>query len=73
MDEMKIKKSGFFADIAEFIIKKMIKKHLGCDIDISIQEITVLSNDDKTHVHMCIDGVMTKEVRKKLLNSLYGK
>ena len=69
MDEMKIK-SGFMTGIIAKLVKKMIKKHLGCDMDISIQELTLLSNDEKAHIHIDIDGIMTREELKKLLKEV---
>ena len=69
MDEMKIK-SGLMTGIVSKLIKRSIKKHLGCEMDITIQDLSLLSNDEKTHIHISVDGMMTKDEIKKLLKEI---
>lgn len=70
MDEMKIK-STFITGIISKLIRKVVKKKVGCDVNIHINELTADTNDNgKTHIHLDIDAEMDKEELMKLLKDL---
>jgi hypothetical protein len=51
MDEMKIV-SNFTRGIISKILKKVIKKKTGYNMDIQLNSITTTVSDGKTHVHL---------------------
>lgn len=74
MDKMIINTSFTKRIIANFI-SKLIKKKVGYNVDIQINNIYIVhdpSKDDSFSLHLDIDGNITKEELKKLLNTVYG-
>jgi hypothetical protein len=69
MDEMKIV-SNFTRGIVSKILKKVIKKKTGYNMDIQLNSITTTISDGKTHVHLDMDAELDKEELMKILKSI---
>jgi hypothetical protein len=69
MDEMKIV-SNFTRGIISKILKKVIKKKTGYNMDIQLNSITTTVSDGKTHVHLDMDAELDKEELMKILKSI---
>lgn len=68
MDEMKINlTSKFMKGIVTKILAKAIKKQLGYDVDIELNDISVIAKDGKVHLHADIDAEVTNEQFKELV------
>lgn len=71
MDEMKLNlTSKFMKGIVTKIIAKMIKKQLGYDVDIELNDIHVVAKDGKVHLHVDIDAEVTNEQFGELVKDL---
>lgn len=71
MDEMKLNlTSKFMKGIVTKIIAKMIKKQLGYDVDIELNDIHVIAKDGKVHLHADIDAEVTNEQFGELVKDL---
>lgn len=66
MDEMRIV-SGFTRWVVSRIINVMLKKKLGYDVDIQVNEAAAIVNDGKTHLHLDIDATMERDELIKIL------
>lgn len=66
MDEMKIT-SKFLTGIISKLLGRTLRKKLGYDIDIQLNEIRVTCEDGKTHAHLDLDCTAEKEVLTKIL------
>ena len=69
MDEMKIK-SAFMTGLISKVLKKMLKRKLGVDIDICLNEVSVSVVDGKTHAHIDADCELQKEQLLKLIKGM---
>lgn len=69
MDEMNIV-SKFTTSIISKLAKVMIKKKLGYDVHIKINEIKITNADGETHVHLDVDAGLEKDELMKILRSL---
>lgn len=70
MDELKLKLSTkFMRGIVANLVSKAIKKKLGCDVDILINEIEITTHDGKIYLHTDIDAELSNEEFKKILKS----
>lgn len=69
MDEMKIV-SKFTRGIASKILKTVIHKKTGYEVDIQLNEITTTISDGKTHLHVDIDAEINKDELMKILKSV---
>lgn len=67
MDEMKIV-SKFTRGIASKILKTVIHKKTGYEVDIQLNEITITISDGKTHLH--VDAEINKDELMKILKSV---
>ena len=71
MDEMKIKLStSFMKGIIAKIIKSVISKKLGFEVELEINEIDVKFDGGKVRLHADIDGEMNKDEFVKIINPL---
>lgn len=66
MDVMKFD-SAFSTGIISKLFGRTIRKKLGYDIDISINNVVVTTNDGKVKVHLDLDADMSQEDFKKLI------
>lgn len=69
MDEMKIV-SKFTRGVVSKILKMVIQKKTGYDVDIRLNEVTTTINDGKTHLHVDIDAELDKDELMKILKSV---
>lgn len=69
MDEMRIK-SKFTTTLISKLLKMVLKKKLGYEIDIQLNEITATINDGKTNVHLDVDAVLEKDELSKIIKEI---
>lgn len=69
MDEMKIV-SKFTRGIISKLTRMMLKKKLGYDIGIQLNEMNVTIVDGKANVHLSIDADLDKEELAKILKNI---
>lgn len=69
MDEMKIV-SKFTRGIVSKILKTVIHKKTGYDVDIQLNEITTTISDGKIHLHVDVDAEINKDELMKILKSV---
>lgn len=68
MDEMKIV-SKFTTNVISKLVKMVLQKKLGYDVDIQLNEIKTTITDGKTHVHLDVDAELDKEELLKILKN----
>lgn len=67
---MKIK-SKFTTGIVSSIVNLVVRKKLGVDTDIKLNEIQATIGDNgKTHIHLDVDAELGKEELAKLLKAI---
>ena len=69
MDEMKIV-SKFTTNMISKLVKMVLRKRLGYDFDIQLNEIKTTITDGKTHVHLDVDAELEKEELVKILKKI---
>lgn len=69
MDEMKIV-SKFATNMISKLVKMVLRKKLGYDIDIQLNEIKTTITDGKTHVHLDVDAELEKDELVKILKKI---
>lgn len=69
MDEMKIV-SKFTTNAISKLVKMVLRKKLGYDVDIQLNEIKITITDGKTHVHLDVDAELDKEELLKILKNV---
>lgn len=69
MDEMKIV-SKFTRGIVSKILKTVIHKKTGYDVDIQLNEVITTISDGKTHLHLDVDAELSKDELMKILKSI---
>lgn len=69
MDEMKIV-SKFTREIVSKILKTVMHKKTGYEVDIQLNEITATISDKKTHLHLDVDAEINKDELMKILKSI---
>lgn len=69
MDEMKIT-SAFTRNIVSKLIRGVIKKKTGFDIDIRLSDFSTTIIDGKTYVHLDVDAELEKDELIKLLKMI---
>lgn len=69
MDEMKIV-SKFTNGIISKMIKMVLKKKLGYEVDIQLNQITTTIIEGKTHIHLDVDAELKKEELMKILKKI---
>lgn len=69
MDEMKIE-SKFTTNMISKLVKMVLRKKLGYNIDIQLNEIRTTITDGKTHVHLDLDAELEKEELVKILKNI---
>ena len=69
MDEMKIV-SKFTTNMISKLVKMVLRKKLGYDIDIQLNEIKTTITDGKTHVHLDVDAELEKEELMNILKKI---
>ncbi len=69
MDEMKIV-SKFTTNMISKLVKKVLRKKTGYNIDIQLNAITASINDGRTHIHLDVDAELEKDELTKILKSV---
>jgi hypothetical protein len=69
MDEMNVI-SKFLTGVISKITNKVLKKKLGYEINIKLNEVRANIIDGKTHIHLDIDAEMDKEELMKMIGKL---
>ena len=69
MDEMKIV-SKFTTVLISKIARTVIKKKLGYEIGIKLNELHITNTDGKTHLHLSADAELSKEELLKLISDI---
>ena len=69
MDEMKIV-SKFTTNMISKLVKMVLRKKLGYNIDIQVNEIKTTITDGKTHVHLDVDAALEKEELMNILKKI---
>lgn len=69
MDEMKIV-SKFTTNMISKLVKMVLRKKLGYNIDIQLNEIKTTITDGKTHIHLDIDAELEKEELMNILKNI---
>lgn len=69
MDEMKIV-SKFTRGMISKLLKVVIHKKSGYNVDIQLNEVIATVTDGKTHLHLDIDADLDKDELMKILKSI---
>lgn len=69
MDEVKIV-SKFTRSVISKLIKAMLHKKLGYNVDIQLNGVNATIMDGKTHVHLDIDAELDKDELVKILKNI---
>lgn len=69
MDEMKIG-SKFTTGIISKLVSMVIRKKLGYDVELKLNEVNATVIDGKTHVHLDVDAELSKEELMNILASI---
>lgn len=69
MDEMKIG-SKFTTSIISKLVAMVIRKKLGYDVGLKLNEVNATVINGKTHVHLDIDAELEKDELMKILKSI---
>lgn len=69
MDEMKIV-SKFTREIISKILKTVVKKKYGYNLEIELNNMTVTIKDGNTHIHLDVDTELNKNELIKILNNI---
>lgn len=71
MDELKLSlNTKFMKGIVSKLIAKAVRKKLGCDIDILVNQVNVTAIDGKIRIHADVDAETTNEEVVKLIKSI---
>ncbi|WP_297183060.1 hypothetical protein [uncultured Phocaeicola sp.] len=69
MDEMKIS-SKFMRNMVAKLVKKTVKKKVGYEVDIQLNEFTATVTDGTAHVHLSVDAELNKDELTKILGKI---
>lgn len=69
MDEMKIT-SKFTTNMISKLIKMVLSKKFGYNVDIQLNAINATIVDGKTHVHLDVDAELDKDELTKILKNI---
>lgn len=69
MDEVKIV-SKFTRSVISKLIKVVLHKKLGYNVDIQLNEANATITDGKTHVHLDVDAELDKDELLKILKNV---
>lgn len=62
--------SKFTRSVISKLIKVMLHKRLGYNVDIQLNEVKATITDGKTHVHLDVDAELDKDELLKILKSI---
>ncbi len=69
MDEMKIS-SKFMRNLIAKLVKRTVKKKVGYEVDIQLNELTATVTDGTAHVHLSVDAELNKDELTKILGTI---
>ena len=69
MDEMKIV-SKLTTNMISKLVKMVLRKKFGYDVDIQLNEIKTTINEGRTHVHLDVDAELSKDELVKILKGI---
>jgi hypothetical protein len=69
MDELKIV-SGFTKGILSKLVRMLLRKKIGYDIDIQLNDVKATIIEEKAKVHLDLDAELSKEELTKLLKKI---
>lgn len=69
MDEMKIG-SKFTTSIISKLVAMVIRKKLGYEVGLKLNEVNATVIDGKTHIHLDVDAELEKDELMKILKSI---
>lgn len=69
MDEMKIV-SKFTTSMISKLLRMMLRKKLGYDVNIKLNEVTAKVDNGKTHIHLDVDAELEKDELTKILKNI---
>lgn len=71
MDELKLNlTTKFMKSIVAKFIARAIRKKLGCQIDVLVNQISVTAVDGKIHIHADLDAETTNEDLMKMVKTI---
>ena len=62
--------SKFTTGIISKLVSMVIRKKLGYDVELKLNEVNATVTDGKTHVHLDVDAELSKEELTKILASI---
>lgn len=69
MDEVRIV-SKFTRNVISKLLKMTLRKKLGYNINIQLNEVNATVTDGKTHVHLDVDAELDKDELMKILKTI---
>lgn len=69
MDEMKIG-SKLMKNLIAKLVKRAVKKKVGYEVDIQLNELTATVTDGTAHIHLSVDAEMGKDEFAKILKTV---
>lgn len=69
LDEMRIA-SRFLTNLVSKVINVVLRKKLGYDINIKLNEVRAINNDEKLKVHLDVDCELSRDELNKILESI---
>lgn len=69
MDEMKIV-SKFTTNMISKLVRMVLRKKFGYNVNIQLNEIKTTINEGKTHVHLDVDAELDKDELVKILKNI---
>lgn len=71
MDELKLNlTTKFMRSMVAKFIAKAIRKKLGCQIDVLVNQVSITATDGKIHIHADIDAETTNEDLMKMVKNV---
>lgn len=68
-DEMKIR-TGFMRGMVSKVISGALKRKMGCNVTVQLNDLNANVKDGKAHVHLDIDADMNQEELMKLIATI---
>lgn len=71
MDELKLNlTTKFMKGIITKLIAGLIRKQTGYEVDIQLNEVVIVNNDGKIHLHANVDAEVTNDEFVKMIKDL---
>lgn len=62
--------SKFTTNMVSRLVKMVLRKKLGYNVEIQLNEIKTTITDGKTHIHLDVDAELDKEELTKILKNI---